>query len=1090
MSDPAISKAVRWKTLLIVTAVALVAVLVGVAFAGPLRAGISGAGRLLGFGHEHDDQAVAVTDDSGQVQYYTCGMHPWVILPKPGDCPICHMELTPIDPAKFTGEITIDPVVVQNIGVRIEPVVTGPLTRTIRTVGTVDYNERGVRDVNIKVSGWIEKMHVDFVGAKVQAGDPLFELYSPQLYAAQEEYLLAWRNRDQTPDAASLLEAARTRLEYFDITDKQIAELQRSGEPSKTLTIRSPHTGVVIAKHANEGMKVDPGMQVYRIADLSTVWVLVTLYEYQLPYVEAGMKASMTLPYIPGQALEGEVIYIYPYLEKKTREVQVRLEFDNANNLLKPGMFANVQLSNTLAAEKTLAPRSAVIDTGERQVAFVSLGEGKFEPRDVRLGIETGEGLVEIISGLKPGEMVVTSGQFLIDSEAKIREALAKMIRGDLASEQEATAELAGTSALEQLPEPVETELNTALEHYFAIGDRLAADSADGLSNDASRLAESLDALVTLDIPEDPHFWHKHQDAVATARANALKLVDTADLDDARLWFAEVSTAMQTLLMDTGIPPSFGREVQALRCPMYRAGQGGTIWLQPAGDVRNPYFGSTMLECFDERKALPVTGMRPSDDSPRPKAVDDNPQPQAAAGRVDSGSQPVGKQLPQLLTDQLYADYLSIQSMLVHDDFRPAAPKLQRIDQIADYLVLMGQGEWKSVAELDLDSPQTLGAARDAFRKLSELIINIVKQRPPSAGLSEEGEPIDAVHVAKCPMAKGGVWLQIDDSVNNPYYGTQMPDCGSIEEDIETIEAPVEGYFYCGMHPWVIQSKPGDCPICGKPLNQLPRAQIVKALLQGNQDGQAPMPAEFAELNRMPEPLVQRLNLILKHYLAIGRKLASDSVEGIADHAKPLVEALAGLDGVRLPDDGDFWTRQEKAIALASENATALRQTVELAEARNDYALVSEGLKKLLTATGVPASFGTPVYALHCPMFRSGEGGSVWLQATDEPHNPYYGSKMLSCFDEKSILPVTADVADDGATKAQETVADDYPIDFCLVSGEKLGSMGAPVTLEYEGRTLKFCCAMCISSFRDDPDTYLKKLDEAAETLGRTDGGR
>ncbi len=626
MSTSIIPNTVRRRTLLIGIAVALAAVLVGVVFAGPLRAGMSGVGHLLGFGHE----LVAVTDEAGQVQYYTCGMHPWVILPKPGDCPICRMELTPIDPAKFTGEITIDPVVVQNMGVRVEPVVTGPLTKTIRAVGTVDYNERAVRDVNIKVSGWIEKLHVDFVGAKVRAGDPLFELYSPQLFAAQEEYLLAWRNRGQVPGAATLLEAARTRLAYFDITDEQIDELQHRGVPGKTMTIRSPHTGVVIAKHANEGMKVDPGMQTFRIADLSTVWVLVTLYEYQLPYLEAGMEAVMSLPYIPGQSIEGEVIYIYPYLDKKTREVQVRLEFENTGGLLKPGMFANVQLSNTLAAEKTLAPRSAVIDTGERQVAFVSLGGGKFEPRDVRLGIETGGGMVEIISGLKPGEMVVTSGQFLIDSEAKIREALGKMVRGGLASEQQVTAELAGTSAMDKLPEPVELKINAALEHYLAIADTLSADRVEGLGDHADKLAAALDELVKLDVPAAPHFWHEHQNDLATARAGALKLIDTADLEEARLHFAGLSAAFESLLMATGIPPSFDREVQVLHCPMYRRGQGGTIWLQTAGDVRNPYMGSKMLECFDERKALPVTGDRPDRAKPAPRKTPNRPAPPAS----------------------------------------------------------------------------------------------------------------------------------------------------------------------------------------------------------------------------------------------------------------------------------------------------------------------------------------------------------------------------------------------------------------------------------------------------------------------------
>lgn len=630
MSD-SIPRAVRWQTMAMLIVVGIVAAGVGIVFAAPLRSGVATLGHWLGF-HDHRDAAVAVTDERGVVQYFTCGMHPWVILPEPGDCPICHMELTPIDPAKFSGEVAIDPVVVQNIGVRVAPVVRGPLTRTIQTVGTVDYNEQAVRDVNIKVSGWIEKLHVDFVGARVEQGDPLFELYAPQLYAAQEEYLLAWRNRDAGTAAADLLDAARTRLAYFDITDEQIDELERTGRPAKTMTLRSPHRGVVIAKHANEGMKVDPGMTVFRIADLSKVWVLVTLYEYQLPYLEQGMAATMTLPYIPGEVFEGEVLYIYPFLDRRTREVQVRLEFDNPGYRLKPGMFVNVTLQSTLAAEKTLAPRSAIIDTGERQVAFVSLGEGRFEPRQVQMGVETDHDMVEIIRGLKPGEMVVTSGQFLLDSEANVREALAKMIRGELASEQRVTAESAGTSELRTISDDLAAAINAAIEPYLEIGDALAADRLDDVPDAARRLASALDGLTSHRIESDPHFWHKHQDAIATARAAALSLPGVEDLAAARLAFASVSAALQELLMATGVPPSFGRELQALRCPMFREGQGGALWLQAAGPVRNPYFGPSMLECFDRRQAIPVTG---GDGIDEPAAAEPEP---AAASSDDASS--------------------------------------------------------------------------------------------------------------------------------------------------------------------------------------------------------------------------------------------------------------------------------------------------------------------------------------------------------------------------------------------------------------------------------------------------------------------
>ncbi|MEX0777273.1 MAG: efflux RND transporter periplasmic adaptor subunit [Phycisphaeraceae bacterium] len=561
-------------------------------------------------GGEHDDA------QAGATQYYTCGMHPWVILPKPGDCPICGMKLVPLDPAKFTGDVAINPVIAQNIGIRVAPVTTGAVTRSLRTVGTVTYDETRVRDVNIKVDGWIEKLHVDYLGAPVKKGQPLFELYSPELYAAQQEYLLAWRNRqgvggDSLPEAAragqQLLTSARIKLEYFDITREQIDELERRGQPAKTMTIASPHDGIVTDKMAFQGMKVDPGMRAYRIADLSKVWVMVTLYEYQLPFVQVGQSAVMSLSYVPGQEFEGKVIYLYPYVNEKTRQVDMRLEFDNSQGLLKPGMYATVDLHSTLAQDRTLAPRSAVIDTGQRQVAFVSLGEGRFEPRDVRLGVQAQDGLVEVLRGLKPGEQVVTSGQFLLDSEANAREALAKMIKGDLAAEQPTTVAAAEAGATVSLPQQAATLLSAIIKDYVAIQDALAGDTLAGIDAPARRIAQQVDALLKIDLPDDPHFWHQHEE-VATVRGKALELASTKDLEQARLALADLSVALSTLLRGTGVPASYGQELQELHCPMYRQGQGGTIWLQPAGKVRNPYFGAVMLGCFDKRVALPVAG--------------------------------------------------------------------------------------------------------------------------------------------------------------------------------------------------------------------------------------------------------------------------------------------------------------------------------------------------------------------------------------------------------------------------------------------------------------------------------------------------
>ena len=563
------------------------------AFAGcgkkdPLAAGDS---------HEH----------GASLQYWTCGMHPWVILPESGLCPICEMDLVPLDPKKFQGEIVIDPVIVQNMGVRVQDVTRGPLVKTIRTVGIVDYDEETVRDVNTKVSGWIENLYVDSLGAKVKMGEPLFSLYSPQLYSAQEDFLIAKKGgRGQA--GLDLLKSARTRLEYFDITPAQIEALVKRGKSQKALDVGSPYSGVVIAKHANEGMKIEPGMQVYRIADLSKVWVLVTIYEYQLPYVEKGQEAVMTLPYIPGKTFHGKVIYVYPYLDKKTREAQVRLEFDNADGILKPGMFTTVELRRQLAAEKTLVPRSAVIDTGVRQVAFVSLGEGKFEPRKVAIGVVTGDGKVEVLSGLKPGEKVVTSGQFLLDSEANMREALAKMVLGEPAAGQKAEVAAEGGPVLAALPEALEEDLVKALNGYFFIQNALADDTVGGLSDAAHALAAAIGDMQTATVPDKPDFWSQWADPLAVVTRESAAVATAADIASARLAFGNLSVAFRPVVVALGIPPRYESQVLVMHCPMFSKDQGGAVWLQTGEDVRNPYMGSAMLGCFDDRKAIPVTG--------------------------------------------------------------------------------------------------------------------------------------------------------------------------------------------------------------------------------------------------------------------------------------------------------------------------------------------------------------------------------------------------------------------------------------------------------------------------------------------------
>jgi Cu(I)/Ag(I) efflux system membrane fusion protein/cobalt-zinc-cadmium efflux system membrane fusion protein len=378
-----------------------------------------------------------------KVLYWRAPMDPNYVSQTPGKSPM-GMDLVPVyadaDESSSGHDVRIDPVTIQNMGIRTEVVKRGPLVKVIRTVGRVDYNEPLVTFVDTKFKGWIERLYVDQTGQHVSKGQKLFDVYSPELYAAQEEFLAATRTlplmegstfAPAREDAGRLVDAAVTKLTYMDVSEEQIARIRESNQVEKTLTIHSPAEGIVTEKMALEGMYLMPGMRIYTIADLSRIWVYVDIYEYQLPWVRLGQPARMTLPYVTGREFVGNVIYIYPYLEPQTRVIKVRLEFENPDLELKPGMYANVKLESDLSREALLVPRAAYIDSGERKVAFVDRGGGKFTPRDIQTGVEAEDGMVEVLYGLDEGEVIVTSGQFLLDGESKMKEAVAKMMEAE-----------------------------------------------------------------------------------------------------------------------------------------------------------------------------------------------------------------------------------------------------------------------------------------------------------------------------------------------------------------------------------------------------------------------------------------------------------------------------------------------------------------------------------------------------------------------------------------------------------------------------------------------------------------------------------
>jgi Cu(I)/Ag(I) efflux system membrane fusion protein/cobalt-zinc-cadmium efflux system membrane fusion protein len=434
----------------------------------------------LACGQEPSHTAASPSNGSAAgVELYTCGMHPQVVHEGPGTCPICGMDLTPtgtraesatqtaprvgtgerkvkywvapMDPAfisdapgkspmgmdlvpvyedeapgaQASGGVAIDPVVVQNMGVRTEPVRKETVFRHVRSIGEIEVGEDQVSVVNLRFSGWVERIIADKTGDPVKKGQPLIEIYSPELVAAQEEFLLAIRS--QGPDSA-LARSARRKFDLWGISAADLDAIARSGKARRTIAIRAPRSGFVLHKDVVEGARVMAGKDLYRIGDLQWIWVTAEIYENDAPWVEVDQPAQMELSYEEGRVYEGKVAYIYPTLNDVTRTLRVRLEFENPGIRLKPGMFATVYIQFRRADDVLAIPGEAILDSGRRKIVFVSAGNGRFEPREIVTGLVGDRRRTEVLSGLHEGEEIVTSGQFLIDSESQLQEAIQKML--------------------------------------------------------------------------------------------------------------------------------------------------------------------------------------------------------------------------------------------------------------------------------------------------------------------------------------------------------------------------------------------------------------------------------------------------------------------------------------------------------------------------------------------------------------------------------------------------------------------------------------------------------------------------------------
>ena len=391
---------------------------------------------------------------------YVCPMHPQIIRGNPGNCPICGMDLikkeaevkkekkllywvAPMDanfrrdapgkspmgmdlvPVYDDGEdgitVKISPTVENNMGVRTALVKKYKLWRRVDTVGYVDFDENNISHIHLRTKGWIEKLSIKSEGERVKKGQLLFEVYSPELVNAQEEYLQALRSGHK-----GLSSASRERLEALGISGSQIDKLNKNRRANQFVKVFAKQDGIVSKLNVREGMFVMPQKEVMSLADLSSIWILAEVFESQADWVKSGQSAEVKLSYLPGREWEGKVEYIYPSLDPKTRTLKVRLRFDNTDEALKPNMFANVTIYGGAKREVQIIPREALIRTGNDERVIIAIGNGRFQPRDITAGIESGE-FVEVIKGLNVGDRIVTSGQFLIDSEASLKASIARM---------------------------------------------------------------------------------------------------------------------------------------------------------------------------------------------------------------------------------------------------------------------------------------------------------------------------------------------------------------------------------------------------------------------------------------------------------------------------------------------------------------------------------------------------------------------------------------------------------------------------------------------------------------------------------------
>lgn len=573
-------------------------VLLLIAVAGGIAAGArwhEAIGGWMGFhGSDMPAAAGAPTGESGQL--WTCSMHPQVIQKDPGVCPICHMQLVPLNSGAggphTSGALQIDPAIVQNMGVRTATLARGPLYREIRAVGYMREAEPRVHEVNLRVAGWIEKLYADTEGMYVKPGDPLFELYSPEIYQALSE-LISLKNRDGHGQA--LTNTSARRLELWGLTPAQIQAYSSKSEAPRTVTILSQAEGHVLEKMLSEGAGVEAGMTLFKIVDHDLLWLDIAIFQMDLPFIALGQKVRAEVESIPGDAVTGEIDFIYPHVNMETRTTNVRVSIHNPGMRLRPGMYATAHLDVILGEDVLLAPREAIINTGKRQIAFLDEGKGHFQLKELELGNQGSDGYVEVLGGLAEGDNVVTSGQFLLDTESRLREAVQKFLTKEpataTAGDDRAAPPLNGET--QQAATETSAETDALYTEYLKLSGVLGGPPGEDKPLDMKPLIGAAEALLA-------NQAHPAR-TPAAALLEAAKAMDSHPLEEQRKAFGALSDALIALSSQFVPSGAVTPNLFIIHCPM-----ADRSWIQPGEEVANPYYREEMKKCGTVVRAIPA----------------------------------------------------------------------------------------------------------------------------------------------------------------------------------------------------------------------------------------------------------------------------------------------------------------------------------------------------------------------------------------------------------------------------------------------------------------------------------------------------